>query len=781
MRKQLLLGFLAAAICGHAAVINPEAALRRAVGAPEVQTMGLHQEQQPMLVYTQMVDAQPAAYLFDRGQDLGYLVVSADDEATPLLGYADRGRIDAENLPDGLKYWLKYYAAEIDALRNGAVITLSVKNDQPELMPIEPMVSTRWNQSTPYNNLCPLDGGSRSVTGCVATAMAQVMKYHNWPPKGTGSHSYTWNKTTTLSLDYSSITYDWANMLDQYDSSATEAQNNAVATLMYSCGVSVNMNYGKNESGAVSMYCGSALFNYFNYDGSLRYLSRDYFTLSDWEAEVYKSLAEGCPVLYGGQSDAGGHEFVCDGYSSDGYFHFNWGWGGMSDGYFKLTSLNPGSQGIGGAGNGAGFNFDQDIIVGIKPFAGQSEMAIELGNLSSFSVSEAAASLGSAITVSAQFINQCYSTIEFTPGIKITGPQGDVRYQKWIYTNSLELQPGYSYQSPISFGVTLPADLGEGTYTVEPAFLSGDKWYDVQTKVGCVPSVTMKVDGSTASFTSPNAANPVIDNISFVNPKFYAGMSYEIKATVHNPGDIEYYGEVYGILMTSGGNYLMSGLMLDIDGGATQEIVYTGTLSSKIPEGDHKFVFAVAGSNGYTPVSETVSMTIEAAPQNVSMSLGGVTYNAGTNKIAKNDLGVKTSLTCTSGAYYGTLDLVLFANVAGTSTWSYVDEFASQQMYIESGESGTAEYHNEFASGNVGQTYLVMFFHGSERFSYQNLVELINPQSSVEGPEAQTEPVAVEIFNLSGQRVTAKPVPGHYIMVKRAADGSTTSEHIIIR
>lgn len=383
MRKVVLICCLAAAITAGAAVISPEAALRRVSAGTRVQTMSTSAAV-PRLVYTQQAGMEPAAYIFDRGNGAGYMIVSADDEATPLLGYSDTGTVDTYDMPDGLRYWLEYYAAEIESARttgSSAVVTTFAASAPRKA--IAPMISTRWNQSAPFNNKCPQVGSTRTVTGCVATAMAQVMKYHNWPEKGSGSNAYSWNGTT-LSLDFSTVTFDWGNMLDVYGSTATEAQNDAVATLMYACGISVDMIYGTGASGAVSEKCGLALVENFNYDASLRTLYRDYYPLDEWEEVVYNSLAEGCPVLYGGQSDSGGHEFVCDGYSSDGYFHFNWGWGGMSDGYFKLTALNPGAQGIGGAGSGAGYNFGQDIVVGIKPFAGQSELPPMLGNKCDF-------------------------------------------------------------------------------------------------------------------------------------------------------------------------------------------------------------------------------------------------------------------------------------------------------------------------------------------------------------------------------------------------------------
>ena len=183
MRKGLLLVGMAAALGANAVRLTPEAALQRVIDAPQAKAMAkpVTAGRTPMLVYTEEINAQPAAYLFDRGEGNGYLIVSADDEVAPLLGYSDAGAIDVTDMPDGLRYWLGYYAAEIENVRTNG--TVSVLAASPARKAIAPMVATRWNQSAPYNNMCPTSGSDRCVTGCVATALAQVMKYHNWRPK----------------------------------------------------------------------------------------------------------------------------------------------------------------------------------------------------------------------------------------------------------------------------------------------------------------------------------------------------------------------------------------------------------------------------------------------------------------------------------------------------------------------------------------------------------------------------------------------------------------------
>lgn len=317
----------------------------------------------------------------------------------------------------------------------------------------------------------------------------------------------------------------------------------------------------------------------------LRYLERDFYALSDWEDEVYNSLASGCPVLYGGQSDSGGHEFVCDGYSSDGYFHFNWGWGGMSDGYFRLTALNPGSQGIGGAGSGAGYNFGQDIIVGIKPYAGQSTFAPVLVNTSDFAIEQTSISLPGSITVASQVRNMSYDAVTFQLGIAYTDANGNTAYSAWSYTNTLSLNPGYGYTSPMSYNVSVPSGLADGVYTVKPAFISDGKWYDIETQLGHVGSVKMTVANGAATFTAPATATlPEVTEYSFANT-LYSGMKFSVNGTIVNSGDLEFYDTVYGILIASSGNTLLAPMQFDLEAGQTSSFDYSGTIPSGTASG----------------------------------------------------------------------------------------------------------------------------------------------------------------------------------------------------
>lgn len=319
-------------------------------------------------------------YVFNLGDNNGFIIVSADTRTKSVLGYSNSGKFDVTNMPDNLKSWLTNYSEEIEY----AIEKLPETNSHPiakvkKASASNPIVSPLLNlitydQDSPYNDFCPKIDTVNTVTGCVATAMAQIMRYHQWPEKGKGSKTYITKTTnTSLSADFGATTYDWSNILTSYNGSETAIQKEAIAQLMLHVGVSVEMDYDLAEnggSGAAFKNCANALVEYFGYDAGIQLYDRNYFTKKAWTAKLKTELDAGRPILYtGSNAHHSGHAFVCDGYDANDMFHFNWGWGGVSNGYYELSALNPKSQGI-GSSNG-GYNFRQQITAGIqKPIAG---------------------------------------------------------------------------------------------------------------------------------------------------------------------------------------------------------------------------------------------------------------------------------------------------------------------------------------------------------------------------------------------------------------------------
>ena len=311
-------------------------------------------------------------YVFTTGNS--FVLMAADSRVQPVLGYSLNGGFDTEGMPENKRAWIQEYSDGIQyVIEHQTRATAETTQQWQALLEgdpnagrattvVGPLVQTRWNQSDPYNLLCP----SGSVTGCVATAMAQVMKYWNYPEHGIGSHSYVHATYGELSADFQNTTYDWTNMTNTYTSSSTQTQRMAVATLMYHCGVSVNMNYGTGGSGASTAAVADALKTYFNYSNDVQHLDRSSYSLDDWIPILKTELDQNRPIQYHGTGSGGGHSFVCDGYRDDDYFHFNWGWGGYCDEYYVITNLNPGPGGIGSGNNGI-YNDGQGAIIGIHP------------------------------------------------------------------------------------------------------------------------------------------------------------------------------------------------------------------------------------------------------------------------------------------------------------------------------------------------------------------------------------------------------------------------------
>lgn len=329
-------------------------------------------------------------YIF-AGPNGGFVIVSADDCVQPILGYSFTSPVNKELNPE-VRYWLSTYQDQIEALRQSnteaseevtalwATLLSGLESTEPMPLNLVPtLLSTTWDQSPYYNKFCPYDSvqNHRTVAGCVATAVAQVMKYWNHPAQGTGSHSYTHSDYGTLSVDFSTTTYNWAQMPRALGSRSTTTQDNAVATLMYHVGVAIDMDYGVEASGAQLTSFGysynsypsaqGALPLFFGYDSNIQAKYRNNISDADWKGYVKTELDAARPVLYAGFDSEGGHCFVCDAYNTaETHFHFNWGWSGYYDGYYTLSALSPGGGGTGGNGTYT-FNLNQQILIGVQP------------------------------------------------------------------------------------------------------------------------------------------------------------------------------------------------------------------------------------------------------------------------------------------------------------------------------------------------------------------------------------------------------------------------------
>ena len=331
------------------------------------------------LVYTgTSLRSETSFYVFNTGEK-GFVIVSADDRFRPIVGYSDEGTFDTENMSPELAFYLdKIIEARTSP---NAVIFDNTPQEWQSVMAtgkllsrnrgrgVDYLVATKWNQDSPYNLYAPeaTNGpGGRCYAGCVATAMSQIMKYWDHPEHGTGSHTYNaggwWGPSyPNLSANFGATYYDWGNMPVKINSGSPQEQIEAVATLMYHCGVAVNMGFAYNGSGANSEDVPDAIQQYFSYSSHAELKHRESYTLVQWQNKLKESFDIGWPVYYSGYSDEGGHAFVCDGYDDDDLFHYNWGWGGTNDGWFVIDEIDYASWA------GAIFNFVPTDVYNYMP------------------------------------------------------------------------------------------------------------------------------------------------------------------------------------------------------------------------------------------------------------------------------------------------------------------------------------------------------------------------------------------------------------------------------
>lgn len=550
------------------------------------------------LCYTSTSAQGNCFYVFNSSKG-GFAIVSADDRLPALLAFSENGNFDINRIPENMKWWLEQYQGEISAFLmedpqiSEAQARLARRAVSGERNPVSPLLKTTWDQTQPYNNLCPLDTrtGQLSVTGCVATAMAQIMKYHEWPVHPTGSNA---------GVTFDGTTLEWGKMLDSYaDGKYSSAEANAVATLMRQCGASVNMNYSSYASGAYSFDVPEALVKYFDYNPSMEMLMRDYYSQHQWNDIVYAELAAGRPVYYCGQSSEGGHAFVCDGYLSNDMFHFNWGWSGYQDGYFRLNALNPTSGGTGSYAGG--YNSDQSIITGVKKAEGETrrqQAIIANGRFVYNSDKKVFTVTGAPSGQPPLMYNPLAYSVTFNAGLRVVDAANpeNVRYIKSSSKTTLQSRYGFT---EMSFSIS---GLANGTYHLHPAFFNCyDEWQDILIPYGVQSYVTLNVQNGKYTFSNegpdPSTFSYLIPSEpDFVGP-VYAGDALSFRVTFNNvlPGD--FYSPVNMLLqpVDEYGDDVVMGNHVSVAGNSSSQVMFESSVG--LSEGEYMIWFSDNDNN----------------------------------------------------------------------------------------------------------------------------------------------------------------------------------------
>ena len=503
-------------------------------------------------------------YIFNDENADGFVLVAGDKRVEPVLGYSTEGIFDTTNMPDNLRYWLKGYEEEIDyAIANFDETpqeTAEKWNDYIKNIPsktrkavvVGPLVQTKWGQSSPYNNLCPYDynAGQRAVTGCVATAMDQIMKYWGYPIVGNGSHSYTHSDYGTLSANFANTTYQWSSMPNTLTSSSSSAEKNAVATLMYHCGVSVDMNYDISTNGGSSTFtylsdysiqsgyidARTALNSYFRYTAE-GYKRSDY-TAASWISLLKNELNNARPILYSGSGNDGGHAFVCDGYNDNDQFHFNWGWDGQDDGYFLTNALNVGNY---------NFNSSQDIVT-LNP------NGCILRFYDDITLSQNPIYRNTSFTVSALIAN--YGGASFTGTISFDIYDATGNYMGEVGNMDRNLASlTYDNIGVSSTGVNYPA----GTYYIAVWYKENTSSDWIQVREGIAPNFySQLLQFQIKEKEAPKVNMQLAEHIYITPSTMYLGDILTVTAKITNSGDKSFTGKIGLDLYNSSGVFLQT-------------------------------------------------------------------------------------------------------------------------------------------------------------------------------------------------------------------------------
>jgi Peptidase C10 family/Spi protease inhibitor/Secretion system C-terminal sorting domain len=507
---------------------------------------------------------EPLFYAFNVEGDKGFVLISADNVVKPVLGYSTESQFKIAQAPAGVLNWFEKYSKQIAfAKANISSATTEVTaqwnniynnlpgGNQLKASAVGPLCKTTWDQDLYYNALCPSDAsspygyGGNVPTGCGATAMSQIMRYWSYPAQGTGSNSYNSNYGT-LSANFASTTYNWANM----PFSVTSA-NNDVATIMYDCGVAVDMIYGPDESasyllsGGVAASCQAAYTTYFGYDpNTIQGLQKSNYAESDWLNLIQADLNAGRPIQYAGSGSQGGHTFVLDGSDGNGNYHINWGWSGADNGYYGIDALIPGPQ-----PNGE-YDQNEQMVTGIQPL-NVTPVASSIDLYAAITVTPNPIAFLQTFTVTTNVINDGSSAFDGSYCAALFDASGNfIRYIGDILsTNGSPLNAGYYYNNGLTFSDTTAAITVPGTYIIGIYYQpTGSNIWNLAGASSYTNPINVTINGPTNSNITLYSA------ISTSPSTFVQGQPGSVTVNVVNNGSATYYGQYEAVLLDFYGN-----------------------------------------------------------------------------------------------------------------------------------------------------------------------------------------------------------------------------------
>lgn len=685
MKLNVITAALAAmcALGASAEVLTPAQALARldsqSVPAAVRRAPALRQSAAPALTVNDS-EGRPALYVMGNS-----VILSADSEAMPLIGIAD-SQFDPANVPPAMREMLDGYADEIGQLRAGLTAAVAAPSRAADLAAVEPLCPTIWDQGAPYNAFCPVIDGVKAPTGCVATAIAQVLYTYKYPERLTSDISYPKDAPTYTLTAAECGDFGWSDMKQTYGA-ADDAT--PVARLMQACGYAASMGYKAQVSAANMGALMSGLINYFDYDRTMRLESREWYTLGDWQQIIWDELSKGYPVCYTGSAPAGGaHAFVVDGYKSDGYFHLNWGWGGQGNGYFLLSALNPSSQGIGGYAGG--YNKSQQAIIGIRPGLNTPESEVEPLMEIADAYNIADGSVGTEVAFTGGFRNPSLQlTVASTLAFEFTAVNGGTSY--YASTNVPPSKYAYFTGKASGIKVALPAAMADGKYNVRPMTYvpATGKYYP--TKISPTQVLQCTVSGGNVSF-SKQTADIKAENLTMLSP-LVSGVNFKARFSAVNTSEIPFSGTLTLCLQDLSGNTVgeMTTPSIYVEGGSSVNVDIRDQCTFKgLTAGKYRLVVL----NGGKSIGDALDVELLDYRNPGVLECTAVRF---TSRSLTN-VRVELDLKCTSGYYAYPITYTL----SGTNAPASV---TSDLLCIETGKSETVELAFSIPFGTVGETY----------------------------------------------------------------------------
>lgn len=687
-------------------------------------------------------------YAFDRGTANGFVVVAGDDRAPQILGYTDTGSFDISNMPENMRWWIQQYEQQMRYLQDNPKARLTTPKRNVNV--VAPLLGEiEWNQESPYNANCPYMSyydedeeetvSGKAPTGCVATALAQVMRYHKWPNESKGNISYT---TYTLKQNITAdlnATYNWDLMLPTYTGvTATDEQKAEVAKLMYNVGAALQSDYTPSGTGATDVDVVPTLVRYFNYDPGARYVQRDYTAVNLYEQGLINEIEAGRPVPYGGVTKKNdGHFFVLDGINEDGYYHINWGWGGLSNGYFLISSLDPDAQGVGGSTSTyTAFKYHQLYISGLqKPQEGsKTGWNIMANDISKINDTYAK---GDEIntTIYDAYNNSCsYDTLKCKLYWDIYDSEGTIIEKNFIKNDTLALNYGFD---KLTTNFKIPADIADGEYTVKLDFTQAEDDYteihNVAMKAGANKYYKINVEGDEVNVSTAAGLKLSIESVT--PERLKAGETSDLKVTFKNTGE-DYVGDFNFFLYVNGKknvypNYTSPQRIVSIPANSTVTLDFKENIPSKLVTDDDyvlQFYYYTTDEDGYTDKNNAAKTKIgvdgAAKPAALYILDDIQAVNETDGKVPMNDIQLGVNFE-NEGAEY---NAPIIVKATSDDDWSFEDSFTTDTINVPADcNSKYVILKGALTNVEEGKTYELCIYTNDNEFidpSYCNGVDV---------------------------------------------------------